>query len=383
MLRTLLFLTAFCILASGNARAAVPIDEAGAENIRTIVQTLLDRQKAVRELSGGALETKGVLTVEMARTYYAITLPHITLVDPAGRRAEIGMIALNATPAGQEGKWRLSIALPTPMTWFDTEGNLSMRVHLGAQQLSGVWDEALETFSTLHAAYGNIKISSRDKTAVTLDNLRLDLDILSPAGADFALRASFDGLKTNTAPEGQNPVFPAYMDIDIGLSNLPVAELTRLGRTTLQETMKGTASAKQLAGLQAMILLPQMLSQAGTKLAVNKLGFGNSVYKAFFEGDVTADASSAIGAKGHLKGEMTNLDSLLSTLKQQEKYQTTFQKLLLIDALGQEDQNAKGEKIKRYDIALNEDGSFSLNGNPLIGAPAEDTTTPRSNTPAP
>ena len=145
MLRTLLFLTAFCILASGNARAAVPIDEAGAENIRTIVQTLLDRQKAVRELSGGALETKGVLTVEMARTYYAITLPHITLVDPAGRRAEIGMIALNATPAGQEGKWRLSIALPTPMTWFDTEGNLSMRVHLGAQQLSGVWDEALET----------------------------------------------------------------------------------------------------------------------------------------------------------------------------------------------------------------------------------------------
>lgn len=54
----------------------------------------------------------------------------------------------------------------------------------------------------------------------------------------------------------------SQMKMDFALKNLPFEELIKLGQDSIKNAGNGPA-AKQFAGIQAMMVLPQLLSQAG------------------------------------------------------------------------------------------------------------------------
>ena len=160
----LTFLLAFLILLAPVAASAATINDEGAARLKTIFTSLIDRQRAANEMAGRILETRGDIEVEKADSYYAVTLPYITLLDAQGNRGNIGMIAINATPDETPGNWKFSVALPTPIAWAKSDGTPLNRFDIKTQRFSGIWNEKLENFVKLDAAYEGISFHDFQKS---------------------------------------------------------------------------------------------------------------------------------------------------------------------------------------------------------------------------
>lgn len=157
---TMLF--ALLILACVPSARAAEINDAGAAHLKGVFTGLFDyQQKVAAATKGRQFKYEGEVSVEPAGTYYAVTLPHVTVVYPDGEWLAVGMVSINAAPAGQPGQWKMSIALPTPMTLYDKVGNIVRETHIGSQQAAGLWREDIENFSKLDARYQNITIDDK------------------------------------------------------------------------------------------------------------------------------------------------------------------------------------------------------------------------------
>ncbi len=150
------------------AAHAVEINDKGAQHLKTIFEELIAYQKSVSELAeDGRIVYQGEVIVEPSDEYYAITLPHTSIVYPKGSRLELGMVSMNAVPHDQAGQWKMTVALPTPIILFDKAGAPKLQMDIGGQISAGIWHEELEYFTKLDARYQDIKIKNADKTFVT------------------------------------------------------------------------------------------------------------------------------------------------------------------------------------------------------------------------
>lgn len=153
---------------------AADISEAGADKLHRIFTDYIDAQKSLTEINPGmALVTDGKVEVEQAGTYYAVTLPHLSIAYPDGGRFEIGMISINATPHKKQGQWKMTMALPTPLTYFDAEEAAILQVDIGPQKTAGLWDEDLNYFSKLEAVYDDFTVTAPQDKGFTLHIARL------------------------------------------------------------------------------------------------------------------------------------------------------------------------------------------------------------------
>ncbi len=165
MLRfTFLFILLFCLTAP--SAFAAKTNKAGANHLKALFSKHIAMRKTAMDVRGGSLKTNGEIIIERADDYYAITLPAMTLTNAKGTQGEIGLIAINATPTDNPNNWKMSVAIPTPILYKDKNGEPTMRLDIGAQEMGGIWNGSLGSFSKLSAHYSNIKLSHFQKQEI-------------------------------------------------------------------------------------------------------------------------------------------------------------------------------------------------------------------------
>lgn len=139
--------------------AVLPRDAAAQtpeQRLQSIFDKYLNDRKADIALRGNELRTEGSVTVEKTGAYYAVTLPHISYHEKDGAYTDLGITAINVVAGDAPGTWKMSIAMPSPILSYDAQKQPLRRIDVEKQIVSGVWDEALESFSKLDARYQSI-----------------------------------------------------------------------------------------------------------------------------------------------------------------------------------------------------------------------------------
>lgn len=181
MTRLVTFLSAFifcALIVMGQPAYAAATNEAGAARLKNMVVKYLDQQKNATRAQNRELRTQGEVLVEPAGSYYAITMPHLSLIESDGSYTDIGILAINALPGDKDGEWKMTVAVPTPIIGYDAQKKPDVRVDIGGQSFTGLWNEAFENFTKLDARYQNIKavrtsegVTARIPSASILYNL--------------------------------------------------------------------------------------------------------------------------------------------------------------------------------------------------------------------
>ncbi len=155
MLRTLL---AILLLTLTMPAYAAEISPEGAQHLKTMLESLIEKQKnRYFEDHNTRPVFEGKVTVEQTNTYYAVTLPFYKVLFDDGRRMDFGMVSINVSPDDTNPKrWKMAMAVPTPIIMYDAENKPLLKISLGAQRSAGIWDEDFENFTKLTALYSDI-----------------------------------------------------------------------------------------------------------------------------------------------------------------------------------------------------------------------------------
>lgn len=175
--RHFIILTALCLVYAPFANAAT-VNDAGEKQLKSIFTKMIEKRRNALEERGGKLETDGDIVIEQTDTYYAVTMPAMTVTNEDGMIGKIGLVAINATPMDKADDWKMSVAIPTPILYEDKEGNPVMRLDIGAQEMGGIWNGRLENFSKLAAKYSDIKFShSKKQEVLNINQFNVSVDL--------------------------------------------------------------------------------------------------------------------------------------------------------------------------------------------------------------
>ncbi|NQZ14580.1 MAG: hypothetical protein HRT94_07140 [Alphaproteobacteria bacterium] len=151
------------------AHAAPAINDEGAAKVKALIEGMLERQKNAYSSTASQFVTDGDVQVEQAKTYYAVTLPDITVISQRERKGEvkklitkIGIIGMNVLPTDNPKEWKMTVAIPTPIKYMDENQTPLMKMGVERQQMMGIWNEDLDNFSKINANYNDIIFSSLD-----------------------------------------------------------------------------------------------------------------------------------------------------------------------------------------------------------------------------
>lgn len=325
-MKKIAFLALCLLLLSPAARAADPATDARVQILKGQIEGFLENQKAMALKNGCKLDAKGSVTVEQADGYYAFTLPHITYTDSKGVRSEIGMLAINATPdAGND--WKISVALPTPISSYDTTGTEAFRTDIGTQSATGVWNEKLGHFTSVNAKLGNVQLN----------------DLLKQTTATVA-GATLTSNLTEQDPE-------AYT----GTANVMLSGVSLFNAQT------------QFKGTIPQVALKTNLADRASKTPMTKEQVKNRPQNKYPDGyNVFA---FLFGAPERVTGTITGLDSLSAAMQQQMITASSndrakiLQGILGVSAVSGMGRGVPGDpSSKSYDIVFGADGNVTLNG---------------------
>ena len=150
---TLCFIALFPL----SAQAKTNINDAGADRLKAIFSDYLDTQKSALSAQGAKLVTEGDMLIEQADSYYAITMPAITLDMGDGAKFKLGLISINAVPTEKPEEWKMSLSIPTPFVFRNKKSDL-FRFNIGKQKAGGIYNEKLNTFSTFASVYEDMNL---------------------------------------------------------------------------------------------------------------------------------------------------------------------------------------------------------------------------------
>jgi hypothetical protein len=181
MMRQFYFLCAlgaiFCLF---HAKAVYAAPQAQAmEKLRMMAERELKALQAEALAQGGRIETKGELLIVPEGDYYKITLPFMTSYSASGERLDLGQMKINIAVGQSADEWRASMALPSPMTFFDASGQKMGQMFLGAQKLSFIWREDLLIAPKVDAEFKNIRFVSEQikDNLLVVDALKVQFDL--------------------------------------------------------------------------------------------------------------------------------------------------------------------------------------------------------------
>lgn len=150
----LIGLTVLSLISSVPAHAAVKAEDG--QRLKTLFTEMIERYRNESKIQGGDLLTEGEVMVEPSDSYFAITLPHMTAVAADKAKVNLGMISVNAVPGDKPLEWKMTVAMPTPITLTGPDGKQSATISFGSQNFIGVFHETFRNFVRLNAKYGNI-----------------------------------------------------------------------------------------------------------------------------------------------------------------------------------------------------------------------------------
>jgi len=325
------------------ARAADPATDARVQILKGQIEGFLENQKAMALKNGCKLDAKGAITVEQADGYYAFTLPHMTYTDAKGIRSELGMIAVNATPdAGND--WKISVALPTPISSFNASGTEAFRTSIGTQTATGVWNEKLGHFTSVNANLGNVQMNDLIKQSTATVN-----------GLTF----------TSNLTEKDPEAYTGSANVILSNISLYYAE------TNFKGTIPSIALKTNLA--DRAMKTPMTKEQVKNR-PQNKYPDGYNIFAFLF------------GAPERVTGTITGLDAINGQLQQSmitassNNRAKILQSILAVSAVSGMGKPVPNDPAsKSYDVVFGSDGNVTLNGTdfgslmnvqPAAGAPA-------------
>ena len=234
--------------------------EKGAKKLEKIFSDLVAKQQKKLSERGSTLATNGVVTVEQAADFYAVTLPAMTITDEQENRTDIGMIALNIKPTDQKYVWNMSVALPMPIIRQDKDGTKIAELNIAQQKMNGLWHEKIENFSTLNADYQNITFTDHKKSkTMALNHFVIDGDLniqndKMSGPTEIILSGITIGQPSDTdfASIENIALFAEYDDIDISAITpqnlIPMAkDMGGLRFKATAKNVKGAAELKELS----------------------------------------------------------------------------------------------------------------------------------------
>lgn len=174
--RALISLALLSLLLPQSAQAAM--SAADGKRLKTLMNEMIERSRAQSKSQGGDLLTEGEVMVEPGDNYYAITLPHITTVQSDKSKINLGMISINAVPGDKKEEWKMTVALPTPITMYDETGKEDGVLEIGSQNFAGIFHEEFLNFVRLNGQYKNITFTDpTDGSKITIPEFTLMYDL--------------------------------------------------------------------------------------------------------------------------------------------------------------------------------------------------------------
>lgn len=507
----LVFTTCLALLLLFPAQPRAETDPQTVQRLHGIFDEMLESYAESARRKGFELQRDGSIMVEpVDNRYYAVTLPALSLRYPEGDTLKIGMIAANVLPTEQDDEWKISMAIPTPVTYYNAENAPEMRIHLGGQHFAGIWNERLNNYSKFDGRYQDIRIESADpgsrveipaislsadlretqeniwsgnarynaigtnviaggQTVAAIGKIDMAIDIFDYAAvkaqdyqeklqslsesiesgdvADkqspfhvmglynlmtnvigdiwdgFAITVSIEDIEVTAArPSGENGpaerlelseiaagfsmkgfhqdsvslraqldynglsvtppseryrgTVPDHMKFDVSMNRLPYRKLVDLGQQTLKKAAGDNKTMSKLAGIQALALAPQILSDAGTNLTIRDSRIGNEDYRVTLDGKATTDIQAMLGGTADIRAEISGIDKLLENFsrnlenpdlsdEQKEIIEKNMQSIEMLKRMGLQSRNEAGKFVMEYDFELTKDGRMLLNGRNL------------------
>lgn len=331
-MRTIALFLALFLFTATSARAQTDDPRAGI--LKSQIEGMIENQKAMAARNGCKLETTGDVTVEKASGYYAFTLPNMTYTDAKGVRSDIGMLALNAVPSGND-TWNVSMALPTPINSYDKGGTQTFKTDFGTQKISGVWQERLGHFTSLNASFDNIRINDLANQSTAGISTLTFTSSLSGSGSRYSGKARV---------EGQN--ITSFLAASAFRGALP--------KIVMETDLSDTAQSK-----------PLTKEDIKSRDSASQPDFYN-VFSMLF------------GKPEKLNAKITGLDALSANLQQSmitapsSQRQNYLQSILVVTGLSAMGNPVAGDTAtKQYDVTFSKDGGVSVNGSDLSGLTAK------------
>lgn len=171
---------AFLLLAVQPAavKAAPPVDEAGAIEIKKIVEEAVSFHKLVAEKTGEGFLMDGDISVKPMGSYYEVRLPNTKAKALGIGDLDIGTIVMNVSYGKRDNEYLVSMALPSPMVFTGADG-VKSDLRIGNQRFAGAWEKELMTFTRIDAEYGKMVMTTTGDSpfALTLDKMGFLLNL--------------------------------------------------------------------------------------------------------------------------------------------------------------------------------------------------------------
>lgn len=389
MRHTTLYILAFLLLFQSQAMAN-PLNETVAKRLKAQFSTLINDQKERLLKTETRLETQGEISVEQTDSYYAVTLPAISIVDVSGMTTKIGLIAVNAVPTDNTDQWRVSVSIPSPILQTNENGDVLTRLDIGTQQIGGVWNGASGEFLKLSGKFNDVTLNSANRQmifttnemalvknnsnyGVALKNLVMAqdannkllsigdvqiksnvTDIVNQDNQTLDFTLSYKDAVVQDENFLNKDLFPTNSTINLDFEKLPLEDVLDLLNKIIPKP-NSDINAQQVALLQTMMRLPKILGEAGTMLEIKDTELKNDLYRLNISGDVETTNDSALSAFGDMTINMAGLQNLIEKLKQNPS-QPLLKELQLI-ALICTPQN----DLNTCRLSLKKDGRFFVN----------------------
>lgn len=245
------------------AHAAPSATAEGAAALKALVEESVKKQIVMQEAGGNKVTMTGDVTVEPTGSYYAVTMPHMTMTMVDGKTFIIGVISMNAMPTDNPDRWKVSAAIPSPMTMKSTDGSTLMVMDIGQQRQAGIWLPKSNVFPKLDATMKDLRIKVTPPDENVVINMSLgevsyranltensrqrwdgpaafnmkDLKISAPADQ---LAVSIDSINTTAKSKGLD--IEGYMKWQEELAGVmkPFVELAQAGQNTPQGAAPST-----------------------------------------------------------------------------------------------------------------------------------------------
>jgi type II secretory pathway pseudopilin PulG len=183
--------------------------------------------------------------------------------------------------------------------------------------------------------------------------------------ADFAMEPN----PTDLGPVSE--ITPDKFVFDISFNKLPFKELADLGRSSIQDISTNPAMGN-MVGLNAAMMLPQLLTQSGANITLDEVLLANEMYKLAQSGVFTTDLAAQFGFVGNVRTSFHGLDKVIAFLnenaanpalspEQRKRVSDAIMALSMLQMMGQSETDSNGP-YRLYDFVLQKDGQMLMNG---------------------
>lgn len=181
------------------------LSEQGAADLKKAVEGAMAYQIEMGKATGQGLVMNGNVEVSQKDAYYEVRIPGLAATFPDGGKLDIGTIVVNAVP-GEEGSYATSVALPSPMTFFDKTNAPVAELSIGKQNFAGIWHPALDMYTKMQASYGDvaIKASGQSPFGMTIGDVAVSMALAKNADGTWSgpNNASMKDLKLSVIDKG-------------------------------------------------------------------------------------------------------------------------------------------------------------------------------------